>query len=39
LEATQGINLEALNMKMKPTNNARIINEVNDYTKLGGKLE
>jgi hypothetical protein len=39
LEATQGSNLETLKMKMKPSINARISNEVNDYVKLGGKLE
>jgi hypothetical protein len=38
LEATQGSNLETLK-KMKPSINARIINEVHDYAKLGGKLE
>jgi hypothetical protein len=32
-------NLETLKMKMKPSTNVRIINEVNDYVKLGGKLE
>jgi hypothetical protein len=37
LEATQGSNLETL--KMKTSTNVRIINEVNNYTKLGGKLE
>jgi hypothetical protein len=39
LEATQGGNLETLKMKMKTPTNVRIINEVNDYAKLGGKLE
>jgi hypothetical protein len=39
LEATQGNNLETLKMKMKPPINVRIINEVNDYAKLAGKLE
>jgi hypothetical protein len=39
LEATQGGNLETLKMKMKPSINVKTINEVNDNTKLGGKLE
>jgi hypothetical protein len=39
LEATQGGNLETLKMKMKPPINVRTINEVNNYVKLGGKLE
>jgi hypothetical protein len=39
LEATPGGNLKTLKMKMKPHVNARIINEVNDYAKLGEKLE
>jgi hypothetical protein len=39
LEATQGGNLKTLKMKMKPSINVRILNGVNDYVKLGGKLE
>jgi hypothetical protein len=39
LEATQRGNLVTLKMKMKPFTNVRTINEVNDYAKLGGKLE
>jgi hypothetical protein len=39
LEATSGGNLETLKMKMKTSTNVRIIKEVNDYDKLGGKLE
>jgi hypothetical protein len=39
LEATQGGNLKTLKMKMKPSINVRTFNEVNDYAKLGGKLE
>jgi hypothetical protein len=39
LEATQGGNLEILKTKMKPSTTVRTINGVNDYAKLGGKLE
>jgi hypothetical protein len=39
LEAAQGGNLETLKIKMKPSTNVRMINGVNNYTKLGGKLE
>jgi hypothetical protein len=39
LEATQGSNLETLKMEMRPSINVRIINEVNDYARLAGKLE
>jgi hypothetical protein len=39
LEATQGGNLETLKMKMKLYINVRTISGVNDYAKLGGKLE
>jgi hypothetical protein len=39
LKATQGGNLKARKMKMKPSTNVKTINEVNDYAKLGGKLE
>jgi hypothetical protein len=38
-DATQGDNPEKLKTKMKPFINVRTINEVNDYAKLGGKLE
>jgi hypothetical protein len=39
LEAAQEGNFETLKMKMKPSTNVRTINGVNNYTKLGGKLE
>jgi hypothetical protein len=39
LEATQGGNLEALKMKMKPSTTVRTINGINDYAKVVGKLE
>jgi hypothetical protein len=39
LEATQEGNLKTLKMKMKPSINVRSVNGVNDYAKLGGKLE
>jgi hypothetical protein len=39
LEATQGGNLETLEMKMKPSTNVGTISGVSDYAKLGGKLE
>jgi hypothetical protein len=34
-----GGNLETLKMKMKTSTNVRFISEVNNYVKLGGKLE
>jgi hypothetical protein len=39
MEATQGGELEILKTKMKPSTNVRTINGVNNYIKLGGKLE
>jgi hypothetical protein len=39
MEATQGGNLEILKMKMKPSTSVGTIIRVNNYTKLGEKLE
>jgi hypothetical protein len=39
LEATQGGNLEIVKMKMKLSTNVRVVSGVNNYFKLGGKLE
>jgi hypothetical protein len=39
LKATPGGNLKALKMKMKNSTNVRIISRIDNYAKLGGKLE